>query len=157
VNRDSLAARTLALELRGVAGVTRLDTPGGGQALPLTGTAGARRVTLELAPGDFALLRLEGTERGDGAVRLGPGVAVLAAPARGAVRFALARVGADASIAIVDALGRLAWRRALAPGDPSVAWNGERDRGGLATPGVYFVRVEDRRGAVSRRFAWLGR
>lgn len=156
VNRDSLERRTLALELRGVAGATRLDRPGGGEPVPLAGPAGARRATLELAAGDFALLRLEGTERGDGAVRLGPDVAVIAAPARGAVRFSLVRVGAAGSIAVVDALGRRVWSRPLAAGEPAATWDGARDRGGAATAGIYFVRVADHRGSVSRRFAWLG-
>ena len=93
----------------------------------------------------------------DGRHRLGPGVAVHAAPVRGVARFTLSRLGAGASIAVVDALGRRVWSRTLAPGEPAAEWDGGRERGGAATPGIYFVSVSDRRGSVSKRFAWLGR
>lgn len=115
-----------------------------------------RRLTLSLAAGSFALVRLEGP--GVGSVNGGNVVLdVSPTPARGEVRLAVARAVRDASLEIVDAAGRRAWSRRLGAGQTLVRWSGERDAGGTARPGLYFARVEDTRSVAVRRIVWLGR
>lgn len=155
VNSDSLAARPVVLTLRGAAGVSRLaGAADDWRALPAEPAGPALRVALALAPGDFALLRVEGTFGGPPR-RLGPSLAVSPSPATGEVRFDLARLAGDARLEVVDAAGRRVWGRTMPAGSTRVVWRGERDAGGRAPAGVYLVRVSDARGAASRRWSWL--
>jgi hypothetical protein len=112
---------------------------------------------LELAAGDFALLRLEGTLDGASGSGAGPRLAITPEPASERARLALVDVGARARLEILDGAGRRVWSRALAAGASSLDWAGEREAGGTAPAGVYFVRVEDARGVAVARLHWLGR
>jgi hypothetical protein len=160
VNRDSLAARTLTLTLRGVASVSRLDPAVDAwmpQLLAPAGAAGDQRaLRLRLDPGDFALVRLDGT-RGEAITRVGPRLAVAEVPARGLVELVLARLDAGAALELFDATGRRlrSWRPP--PGDGEVAWDGTRESGAAVPPGVYLARVRDGRGEARARVIWLGR
>src|SRR5262249_38918671 len=105
-NRDSVATRTLALELVGERHVERLDDAGAGRPWPSPPTARGRRVELSLAAGDFALLRLSGA---CGGLTAGACVATLDVapnPATGRVRFAATRVRPAATLVLLDVNGR---------------------------------------------------
>ncbi len=159
VNRDSLARRTLTVRLLGVAAVSRLDAASGAwlpAALGALGPAGERTLALTLDPGDFALLRLEGT-RGEVVARIGPRVAVGATPAHGRTTLTLTRLDAGAILELFDARGRRVREWRPEPGDGAVGWDGTRADGSDAGPGVYLVRVRDRRGEAVARLVWLGR
>jgi len=156
-NSDSLAARRVTLALRGAGGAARLgEAPGSWTPLPVDAADGGRRIVLDLESGGFALLRLEGTFDRLLAGRLGPLAAARPNPARGTVWLALSRLAADARLEIVDATGRRFWARTLPAGSAEVVWRGERSGGAAAPPGLYFARVEDRRGVVVVRISWLG-
>ena len=155
VNSDSLAARTIDLDLTGASGVSRLgEAIGDWHPVPVAGSGPPARVTLALAAGEFALLRIEGTF--EGVSRLGPTLAIAPSPARGQVSLDLARLAGDARVEIVDAGGRRVWSRPVPAGRASLTWRGECDAGGSAPAGIYVARVSDARGATSRRWAWLG-
>ena len=152
-NSDSLAPQTIGLVLPHTRWVWKQATPAGSwsevRAVPaeLVGT----RVSLRLDSGDFVLLKLQPEPGASGpVVALGPN------PARFAVRFAVSRIGADAHLEILDALGRRVWSAALVPDSDPVAWSGEREGGGRARPGIYFARVTDAGGVTTARFSWLG-
>lgn len=162
-NSDSAAAQTIGLDLPLA---DRVDTlcaaDGSWRSLGAAGAASASRAApgaravLDLAAGDFALLRIAGSFSVGGAgaplvLGLSPN------PARGEVLIVTAQCGPRARVAVLDASGRRVWGRALGAGSASVTWRGERDRGGVAAPGVYFARAEDARGARTVRFSWLGR
>ena len=125
-------------------------------SVPSRGLSDPPRLGLYFDPGDYTVLRLRG---GMSLAEGGPGPVLRIAPnpADGAALFVTARVGARAKLAVVDAAGRRIWTRTLASGSTAITWRGERDLGGPAPPGVYFVRIEDERGATLRRFSWLGR
>lgn len=155
-NRDSVAARTIALELVGERSVESL-APTGWSGFPSESMPGGRRVAITLAPGGFALLRLGG---GCDALVSGGCRASLAAspePAQGSVRFAAQRVAGAATLALVDASGRQVWFTALSGEAPVVTWDGIAHDGERAKPGIYWARLEDTRGSVTRRVTWLGR
>jgi hypothetical protein len=156
VNSDSLAPREVTLALVGATGVSRL---GLGQAdwraVPGSPTATGASVALALDPGEFALLRIDGSFDGGRVPRLGPTLAVVPNPAADEVRFDVARLAGDARLEVLDATGRRVWSRAAPAGRTSLAWHGERNAGGSAPAGVYLVRILDARGAATRRLTWL--
>jgi hypothetical protein len=156
-NRDSSAARTIALGLVGERTVERLDASGAWSAWPSVPNAHGRRLELALPAGGFAMLRLGG---GCDALVSGGCRASLAAspePAQGSVRFAAQRVSGPATLTLLDAGGRRVWSSPLAGDAPVVTWDGRGDNGERARPGVYWARLEDARGSIVRRFTWLGR
>ncbi len=156
-NRDSSAARTLALELVGERLVERMGDSGAWSEWPSTPTATGRRTELWLGAGGFALLRLSG---GCGALVNGGCLASLTAapePARGSVRLAATRVTGAGHLMIVDATGRRVWGSSLAGEAPVVVWDGRDDSGARVRPGLYWARLEDARGSVVRKVTWLGR
>jgi len=157
VNADSLAAQDIGLTFVGVTGVSRLETTGAAlwQTWRPGSTDPAAIMRLALDPGEFALLRLEGTFSSR-VSKLGPTLAVVPSPAAGEVRFDLSRLAGDARIEVLDATGRLIWSREAPAGRASFAWHGERDAGGRARPGIYLACVRDARGAITRRWSWLG-
>ncbi|MBI1797680.1 MAG: hypothetical protein HYR74_11605 [Candidatus Eisenbacteria bacterium] len=155
VNSDSLAARVVTLDLAGAGGASRFDERSRGWTPLATAPSGGQlRLSLALAAGDFAVLRIEGTFARRGAI--GPALAVAPNPARGAVRFDVDRLAGGARLDVIDAGGRKIFSRALAAGRASLAWNGERDAGGAAPAGVYLAVVRDARGMTARRWTWLG-
>jgi hypothetical protein len=155
-NRDSSAARTIALELVGERKVERFTDAGAWSPWPSTPTAHGRRVELPLEAGDFALLRVSG---GCGGLSSGGCSATLdAAPNPGSVsvRFAATRVSGNATLMLLDLNGRRVWARALEGEAPVIVWDGRTDDGARAKPGFYWARLTDARGSVVRRVAWLG-
>lgn len=155
-NRDSAAARTIALELVGERRVERMGEGGAWSEWTSLPTATGRRVELPLAPGGFALLRLSG---GCVAVVNGGCTARFSAapePAHRAVRFAAERVSGASTLMIVDASGRRVWGRTLTGEAPVVVWDGRTDDGTRVRPGLYWARLEDSRGSVVRKVTWLG-
>ena len=120
------------------------------------------RGLLQLAAGDFALLKLSG--RIDSLlVGRAPALVVTPNPARGAVVFSARSLSGPARLELYDVGGRRLWSRALsgatgATGATATAvWDGERDGGGRVRAGTLFARLEDSRGSSVRRIAWLGR
>jgi hypothetical protein len=77
-------------------------------------------------------------------------------PAIGAVTFALSGANGPTRIEVLDLSGRRLWSRTFDGGSTVVRWDGTRDGGGRAGPGVYFARAEDSRGVLVRRVSWLG-
>ncbi len=156
-NSDSASAQTLALTLPHARSVEQCGaTADEWSAVPGAPGDGGARVTLALAPGDFALLRI----RGDfGALRAGAGPAlrVWPSPARGAVRLSYQGLATGAGLEVLDAGGRRVWRARPAAGAGVVTWDGARESGGRVPPGIYFARLEDARGVAAVRIAWLGR
>lgn len=156
VNSDSLASREISLTLAGASGLSRLVTePTGWQPQPAERLGAELRVPLSLSAGEFGLFRIEGTF-GDAGSRLGPTLAVAPNPASDQVRFDATRLAGDAQVEVLDSAGRRLWSRPLSAGRASLTWQGERDAGGRAPAGIYFARVSDSRGSVTRRWAWLG-
>jgi hypothetical protein len=88
-NRDSLNTQTLTLGLRGATGATRVD---GGTPVWSISELSVTYSYVDLEPGDFALLRIDGT-RGEALETLGPVVGAFANPVRGGLHVALDRVG----------------------------------------------------------------
>jgi len=155
-NRDSSAARTLALELVGERRVERFGDAGGWAEWPSTPTARGRRVELRLDAGDFTLLRLSG---GCGGLTAGSCAATLAAtpnPGASSVRFAATRVKGPSTLTLLDVNGRRVWARSLAGEAPVAVWDGRTDDGSRVPPGFYWARLVDANGSVVRRVAWLG-
>jgi hypothetical protein len=157
-NRDSSAGRTITLELVGERTVERLDVSGAWSPWPSAETASGRHVELPLPPGGFALLRLSGggcagipLEHCRGTLTSSP------EPAQGSVRFAAQRVLGPSTITLLDAGGRRIWSRTLTGEAPVVMWDGHDEKGARAKPGIYWARLEDGKGAVTRRITWLGR
>jgi hypothetical protein len=112
-------------------------------------------VTLELAAGDFALLRFSG--RVDSlAGGAAPGLRVRPNPATSRVLFERSGRAGSATLELLDAAGRRVWTHAYAPGDGAVEWRGDRDGGGAVPPGVLFARIVDAHGVSVRRWSWLG-
>ncbi|MGH7740790.1 MAG: FlgD immunoglobulin-like domain containing protein [Candidatus Eiseniibacteriota bacterium] len=162
-NSDSLASRDISLTLPGALEVAQLSGDGS-QWLPLAlvqtrvspdGEVGAPRVTLTLAAGDFALVRVAGAgePRPSGS---GPALRADPNPGHGSVRFELARVQGSGRLEMLDASGARIWSHDLAAGSSSVVWNGTRSSGGHAAPGVYFARARDAGGVTVIRVSWLG-
>lgn len=156
-NRDSSAWQEIVLELAGERTIERLTSSGQWMPFGSQPSPAGRRVALGLSPGAFVLLRTSGTL---GVLESGGSRATLAAwpePARGTVRFTAQGVEGAATLTVVDAGGRRVWSSIVERGAPVVSWNGIGERGGPAQPGIYWARLEDARGAVVRRFTWLGR
>jgi hypothetical protein len=157
VNPDSASARTIDLTFPFTGSVERFDEVSGLWYAPASGGLDSRgfALALDLDAGEFALLRLTGewntlpSSRGP-ALRLAPN------PANGRVTLAIGNVGARGRIEILDAGGRRVWSRSLASGSSAHEWRGERDQGGAARAGLYFVRTEDVRGVTVARLTWLG-
>lgn len=155
-NSDSIGAQQVTLTLRGLRRVWRLGAEAGEwQPATVTPVPGGGRVALDLEPGGFALLRISGPLSQPGAGR-GPGLGVYPRPARREVSLTVSGLGSGGRVEILDAAGRRvrSWR----PGsdEATLMWRGERDRGGSAPPGIYFVRAEDTGGASVSRLEWLG-
>jgi hypothetical protein len=155
VNSDSLASREVTLTLIGATGASRLGAARDDwRALPVNANQAGATVRLDLAAGEFALLRLEGTF--DHRLELGPTLAVVPSPASGETRFDMTRLAGEARIEVLDMTGRRVWSRAASAGRASLVWRGERDAGGTAPAGIYLARVHDARGTATRRLSWLG-
>ena len=151
-NSDSLAPRTIVLSLPRTRRAWKQAVPAGSwsevQAEPEA--LGVTQVRIALDAGDFALLKLERDPSAGPVLAVGPN------PARFTVRFSVTGIGAGARLEILDTMGRRAWSSALTPGAGPFAWRGEREDGGRARPGIYFVRVTDASGVTTARFSWLG-
>jgi hypothetical protein len=173
-NSDSLTDRDVTLLLPGARFVAQLSDDGSQwltiATLPLRAKPTTARpdasfgppsdaaldVTLSLASGDFALLRIGGAgePQPSGA---GPAVRAEANPGRGSIRFELARVQGGGRLELLDASGVRIWSRDIAAGSSSVTWNGTRGANLSAQPGVYFARARDAAGVTVVRVSWLGR
>lgn len=154
-NSDSLGAQQATMTLRGSRRVWRLGgETGEWQPVGTLPVPGGERVALDLEPGGFVLLRISGP-LGPSAGR-GPGLGVYPRPAHREVSLSISGLGPAGCVEILDAGGRRvrSWR----PGadEATLSWRGERDRGGFAPPGLYFVRAEDAAGVSVSRLAWLG-
>jgi hypothetical protein len=156
-NRDSAAARTIALELVGERRVERMGEGGAWCGVdvsahrdrPARGAAArSRRVRAAAALGRLR----RGGER-----RLHRRFSASPEPARHAVRFAAERVAGSSTLMMVDASGRRVWGCTLAGEAPVVVWDGRADDGTRVRPGLYWARLEDSRGSVVRKVTWLGR
>ena len=153
-NADSAAARAIVLVLGGAGRrAWRWRDAGGWDALAV---GADRRVTLELAAGDFALLRLSGVCDSVLAGRCALRLSAAPNPARDAVTFTLVGASGAARLEVLDLSGRRVWSRAVAGAGTTLRWTGERDGGGRAAPGLYFARAEDANGVLVRRVSWLG-
>ena len=156
-NSDSLAPQRVTLTLTGLRPVWRLgEAVGEWRRVIPSEASGGEQVTLDLEPGGFALLRVEGVFRPLGAGR-GPGLGVFPRPARGEVRLVVSGLEPGGHVEILDTAGRRmrSWRPDAAQG--TLTWRGERDAGGSAPPGAYFARAEDAAGVSVERLQWLGR
>jgi hypothetical protein len=156
VNSDSLAAQQVTLTLRGPRLIWRLGGEAGEwQSVTSLPVPGGERVALDLEPGGFVLLRISGPFSPPGAGR-GPGLGVYPRPAHREVSLTVSGLDPGGHVEILDAGGRRvrSWR----PGsdEATLTWRGERDSGGSAPPGIYFVRAEDAGGISVSRLEWLG-
>jgi len=156
-NRDSSAARTLALELVGERRVERFDAARGWQPWPTAPTPRGRRVELALPAGGFALLRASGGCDGLVSGACSASLASTPEPASGPVRLSARAVRGPSALVLVDAGGRRVRGWSLAGDAPVVTWDGRDDGGRRVRPGLYWARLEDARGSVVRRVTWLGR
>jgi hypothetical protein len=155
-NSDSLTWQRVSLTLNGRPHVWRLgEVVDDWRVVSAPSVAGRAHVKLNLGPGGFALLRIGGRFDPLGAGP-GPTLGVSPRPAHREARLAVAGLGTGGHVEILDASGRRirSWR----PGTPEATflWRGERDAGGFAPPGLYFVRAEDARGVAATRLEWLG-
>ncbi len=157
VNPDSASARTIDLVFPFTQSVERFDAASGLWFAPASGAPSSRgfALALDLAAGEFTLLRLIGEWSALPASK-GPALRLAPNPANRRITLALGNVGARGRIEILDAGGRRVWSRSLAPGISAREWQGERDQGGIARAGLYFVRAEDVRGVSVARLTWLG-
>lgn len=155
-NRDSSAARVIALELVGERPVERLSDAGAWTPYTSTPTSNGRRVELSLAAGDFALLRVGGAcpDARSGTCRAA--LSGTPEPAFGRVRLGASALSGVATITICDVTGRRVWSRSLQGDAPVIEWDGRDDAGARVRPGPYWARLADARGAVVRRITWLG-
>ena len=151
-NSDSLAPRTIVLSLPRTRRAWKQAVPAGSwsEVRAEPEALGVTQVRIALDAGDFALLKLERDPSAGPVLAVGPN------PARFTVRFSVTGIGAGARLEILDTIGRRAWSSALTPGAGPFAWRGEREDGGRARPGIYFVRVTDASGVTTARFSWLG-
>jgi hypothetical protein len=157
VNSDSLASQRVTLTVRITQGLWMLgESAGDWRPLQPRPSPEGLRVALDLAPGGFTLLRFGGSLWPLGAGS-GPRLRVAPRPARGEVRLSVSALDPGGHVEILDATGRRvrSWRPATA--EASLVWRGERDSGGFAPPGLYFVRAEDGGGVSVSRIEWLGR
>ena len=157
VNSDSLASQRVTLLVRHPHGLWRLgESVGDWKPVESQPSPEGLRVTLDLGPGGFTLLRFGGALWPLGAGS-GPRLGVAPRPARGEARLSVSALDAGGRVEILDATGRRvrSWRPAGA--EASLVWRGERDFGGFAPPGLYFLRAEDSGGISVARVEWLGR
>jgi hypothetical protein len=156
-NSDSSHAQRVTLQVVGPRRVWRLgDESGQWEPVIAAPTPGAEPVLLDLAPGGLALLRFDGGFPPLGAGR-GPALAILPTPAAGTARLSVSGLGPGGYVEILDAAGRRVRRWRPGATEVVLTWRGERDDGGVAPPGVYLVRAEDRAGVTVSRLPWLGR
>ncbi len=154
-NADSSSSQSITLSLVPRLRVWKLGpAPDSWSELPTEYGGPLQRLMLDLEAGDFVLLRLD---RGPLGPTVGSEIGVTPNPARGEVRFWLDWFAPGARLEILDAAGRRVWSHVLGDREATLAWRGERDRGGLAPPGLYTVRVTDARGTALTRVSWLGR
>jgi hypothetical protein len=158
VNSDSLAARTITLTLP-TTRAARVWTEGARSwdEVREIELGPDRRVAVPLEAGGFGLVLLEGHRASGIAGGVPPVLEVAPNPARDEVSLAVSRLGDLGAIQILDLQGRRVWSKRLAPGLTDVRWRGDRDAGGVAPPGAYFVRLEDARGFAIVHLTWLGR
>ena len=153
VNEDSLSARRVSL----IAARALVAEPLAGAANTWgtpQGFAMGQRIDLDLPAGGFTLLRLRGFATLSGGRT--PRITVAGAPAGGAIRLVLRQMGIGGRLELVDAGGRRIWSTPVGPSDEVVVWHGERQAGGRAPAGIYYVRVETPRGVAVARVPWLG-
>ena len=156
VNSDSSAARSIALTFAGARAIDRLSDDGHAwDAVTATAVTAGSRIALDLAAGDFALIRVEGPGAPirDGA---GPALRISPNPSDRVALLELGGVRAGGTIEILDSNGRRIWRRSLAPGSNALAWDGRDERGRTARAGIYFARAQDAGGVTTARLSWLG-
>ncbi len=150
---DSIAASSVRLVLRG-AGIVHERSEG---PVPrIEERPDDLVVSIDLAPGDFVLLEVEGSASEAGGLRIPPDLGILPNPAVSEVEFRVDYVRGIGTVVILDSSGRRVWSTSVPPGSSRRTWRGERDTGGTARAGIYFVRIEDDLGHSVRRFAWLG-
>jgi hypothetical protein len=155
-NSDSASAQRIVLTFRGVRDASQLDSLGVWRALAPAPVREGVSVSLDLAPGDFTLLRLthalDALGAGGGPLRL------LAAPqpARSALRFEVSGMEGASHLELLDIAGRRVWARRFLTGASVISWDGRDDDGRAVTPGLYFARLEDARAVRVRRVTWLG-
>jgi len=149
-NSDSLAPRLVTLQLRDTDGASIIAS-GYPRIVPLSLSAASSQLPVGLEGGDFVLLALNPP-----APPPQPSFAVTPNPAGPSVTFSLKVTWPNARLEILEANGRRIWSRPVAEGAGTLVWRGERDSGGTATPGIYFVRVTGAGAASTRRFAWMG-
>jgi len=157
VNSDSLAARTVGLSVNGVRRIWRLgESVGDWQELSPTPALRGERLDVALGPGDFVLLRFGGGFAPFG-VGAGPRLAVWPRPAHREVNLTVSGLSPGGHVEVLDLGGRRvrSWRPGTS--ETTLSWCGERDSGGFAPPGLYFVRAEDSGGVSVSRIEWLGR
>lgn len=158
-NSDSASARTITLTLGTDRLATQLrDDASGWDFLSLTPD---RRVSLQLAAGDFVLLRLPTTATAD----LAPPVAttprlalgITPNPGRGQLRLTASGNQGETRLEILDLAGRVLFSRTTPPGTRAVLhWDGSTSAGDTAPAGIYLARVQDANASVSARIVWLG-
>jgi hypothetical protein len=159
-NSDSLSAQTILLRGGELFRFSRLREDASGWD-PVRRLLDGR-ISLTLAPGDFALLKAERTTAPPSSVdppresAAAPRLELLPNPANGSVRLLVSGVRAAGRVSVTDLAGRVVWSRPVAAGAGSVTWQGVRDDGGRAGAGIYFARLESGAGRVVRRLAWLG-
>ncbi len=155
-NSDSALAQRITLTLRGVRDASRLDSLGVWRALAPAPASQGVSVALDLAPGDFTLLRLsqplDALGAGSGPLRLLAGPQ----PAHTSVRFEVSGMAGASHLELLDVTGRRVWARRFATGASIITWDGRGDDGRAVTPGLYFARLEDSRAVRVRRVTWLG-
>ena len=158
-NSDSLRPQSIWLRVHATESrrVERLDAESGRWVdTPVCDTGAGPRLELALAPGDFALLRFRpsGTAIDPGSLTPKT-LEVWPNPARGQAFFRATGWEATARLVIRDARGRVVRSGAPPPDGMTLCWRGERDPGGLAASGVYFVTVAEGPRRVTRRLQWL--
>lgn len=155
-NQDSASSRSVMLAFGGTRTLEAIDSSYVWRPQAAVVGSGSTRWESMLEPGEFVLLRPSGDLDGLTSGRLGPELRSTPQPARGLVRFEIARRDGDARLELLDLGGRRVWGTDLVGTRASVEWRGERDAGGRAAPGVYLARLEDARGVSVRRVHWLG-
>jgi hypothetical protein len=152
-NADSLAAATLRVRPAEGRTVTQLDADGLAWT-PLTPDAGGS-VALDLAPGDFTLLKLSGSVDSL-VVGRAPRLVASPNPALASVVFSAQGLSGPARLELFDVGGRRLWSRALSGASATATWGGAGPGGERVRAGALFARLEDAHGASVRRIAWLG-
>jgi len=156
-NSDSAEAQKIVLHLSpGVTACAWNDGPDAALPDSCSQGGGSDRIDETLGPGAFRTYVLFANSEPPFAGGNSPACTARPEPSRGSVTLAIGHVGARGTLELLDAQGRRVWKRSLPPGATTMSWHGERDAGGAAAAGLYFVRVEDSSGFTVRRLTWLG-